>query len=199
MNQVTNLIQWKNLSKDEQDGFDFDNYKYECQCSMNDRTDWIKRAVRLTPHSQDVYRLVIQPEKFYYWASIQGGGVALGKDLLVPHHRLVLRPATEAEIPKPATLEERVKAEYPDFEVVMLEWGKGEDSDLLLMVSSKRKDWVHIMAQGMKGFYRYVYDLEDGNWPDIRIGFLVNREPTFPDSKGRIIHPIAALLSRGEG
>jgi hypothetical protein len=195
MNQVTNTTQYKNIPEEEQAGFDFEGYRYEIQNSFNG-VAFSSPSLAVVPFPNGVYRLAIQPDKYYYieWPcdepEIRSGNDIMA-ELAIDNATLV-RPATEAELPepKPETLEDRVKAEYPDYDVVMLEWGKGEDSDLLLMVSSKRSDWVHVMAQGMKGFYRYAY-FEDGR-------FSTYIGPS--DVKtGQTVLPIAALFARGEG
>jgi hypothetical protein len=62
--------------------------------------------------------------------------------------------------PKELSLEEKVRVEYPDYRVAILQW-------------DKRKLWsikgygcydaayLHTTAQSMRGFYRYVYDMND--------------------------------------
>ena len=83
--------------------------------------------------------------------------------------------------PKPEkTLENRVKAEYGDFDVVMLEW---EDCrGRLLMPDS----YLHIDAQSMKGFAGYVY---------LAHPFTIKPMPVMTDNG--MVQPIAVLFSRG--
>lgn len=70
MNQVTNLIQFKNLSKEQQAGFDFENYSYEGQDSghgsENTKFTKILPCGKTKGMAHRVYRLKIEPEKFYY-------------------------------------------------------------------------------------------------------------------------------------
>lgn len=106
INQVTNLIQFKNLSKDEQVGFDFESHKYLYQAGPN----WYDVLISEHPIADYVYRLVIQPEKFYYWENAAGySDNQKGEDLNenTIEFLSILRPATSAEIPKPEVPEER--------------------------------------------------------------------------------------------
>ena len=41
MNQTRNLIQWKNLTNEEEAGFDFDGYKYESKLT------WIGEELKI--------------------------------------------------------------------------------------------------------------------------------------------------------
>jgi len=186
MNQVTNLVQWKNLLQEQKDAYDW-NCKYEWQGSGE---DWYSDDGDLD--SNAVYRLVIEPGKFYYIKTdFNTSGIELGKTLLdqedagdatfLLEEYKVIRPATEAEIPEPepATLEERVKSEYGEYDVVMLGWSA---SNILDMVN---KHLPHIMAQSMRGFHKYVYDIG---------GVLcLDRSPV------KAIHPCAVLFARVEG
>ena len=114
INQVTNLVQWKNLTDDEKAAFDFENYKYEHQ--LESETEWIDSS---GPFADDVYRLVIEPDKWYYCGDINGCDILLGEDVIVIADT-ELRPATKAEIasvseiPQSETLEDCVKAELID-------------------------------------------------------------------------------------
>ena len=80
----------------------------------------------------------------------------------------------------PASQLDRIKAEYTEYEVVELKW----DNDMLLIDRDNRR-FHHISPQSMKGFYRYVYQDEDGLYIDIR--------PVLPDVN---IHPVAVLLTK---
>lgn len=188
INQVTNLIQWKNLSKEDQAGFDFERYKYEWQSeTIWESVNWAP----LKPNSNGVYRLVIQPDKFYYMEGENGTEIIKGGSIDNRDRKVssVIRPATSAEMPKPATLEDRVVAEYKDFEVSMLEWN-GSFLDYIC----EGVDFPHTQAQSMRGFYKYVYEFGD---------FLsISIDPTtihhYGDGEDETITPIAALFVRGE-
>jgi len=99
MNQTQNLIQWKNLTEYQKAGFDFEGYKYEKQVAY----DWKEMPHKFTSCVDDaVYRLVIEPDKFYYWNDEDdiGSGVKKGKDFITFGYKS-LRPAKPEEIPKP--------------------------------------------------------------------------------------------------
>lgn len=93
-------------------------------------------------------------------------------DWSINHYRIVE--------PKPETLEDRVKDEYPDYEVVMLEWC----DDYLCHPSGMS----HITAQSMKGFAGYVYDC-----PDDPTGSTFTM--MFPPVR-KNIHPVAILFTK---
>jgi hypothetical protein len=180
MNQTNpHFTQFKNLSKEDQAAHDFRGYKYEKQVAY----DWETMPKAFTaPMDDRVYRLVIEPDMYYYIESIQVHFIKLGKDLKTTHNWLTLRPATEAEMPEPATLEDRIKAEYGDYDVVMLDW---DVSNCRLIMAGTYL--LHIEAQSMRGFYKYVY--EDGN-----DGFYIRSTPIGHDSD----QPFAVLFVRGE-
>jgi hypothetical protein len=109
MNQVTNLIQWKNLSKEEQAGFDFEGYKYERQ--VNEEWEPFRDYdLSHNKHLNFVYRLVIEPDKLYVTDFEGDVNTLSGKFIIDENERdevriseyLSIRPATEAEVPKPA-------------------------------------------------------------------------------------------------
>ncbi len=186
MNQTTNLTQWKNLTDDEKAAFDFEDYAYEFQSGHS--IEWEEYTIallrKLGANIDLVYRLKIEPEKWYYWSSIQGKGVVLGSEIIYSHVFDLLRPAKESEIPKQElSLEDRVEAEYGGYEVVMLEW----EGDFWCMCSNGT---LHTNAQSMKGFYKYVY-FEDSE-------FYALREPTTRNMTGKTIHPIAALFEKAK-
>lgn len=192
MNQATNLKQWKNLTKAEQSRFNFDNYKYDCQCSMDGRTDWIQHDLPIVPHCEDVYRLKIDPDEWYY-IKFDGPGnldkdsyIILGDNTLFNEPFIaILRPATPEEIPKPEpTLLERIEAAYEGKAVVLLEWG----SDSL-----KIGNWGHYHAQSMKGFAGYVYEDEVQG----KAIFGLSGHPVNCDRMGGFKgHPIAVLFEK---
>lgn len=190
MNQVTNLTQYKNHTDEQKAGFDFENYKYEVQALRD--LDWFnasKSKGTNEERDQKVYRLKIDPDKWYYMENACGfskdtKGSDLNENTI--EFLTILKPATAEEIPKPETLEDRVKAEYGEYDVVMLEFPAeyllyyDEDCDI---------HRPHIEAQSMKGFAGYVY-----LWPS---EFNAHYEPVKYIS-GNYTHPIAFLLSRGK-
>ena len=195
MNQVTNLIQWKNLTEEQKADFDFENYKYEFQMF-----DWVpKRGSDIA--NDRVYRLVIEEDKWYFCKGIYKKPIQ-GKYLICENFKYKklkvfenLRPAKRHEIPKPKekTLQERIQEEWLDKEVVMLEMTDPNNSianhEFLSLVDYFYENSIpiaHYHAQSMKGFFRYVYDFGDD-------GFFLDREPTDGDSL-KTIHPVAVLF-----
>jgi len=85
---------------------------------------------------------------------------------------------------KPVTPEDRIKAQYPDYDVVMLK--ENEVFDLVLNAPGLP---LHCNAQSMKGFYRYVYQHPDGD-------LNTNTSPTKQWDKGVTLLPKAVLFSR---
>ena len=88
--------------------------------------------------------------------------------------------------PIPQSLEDRIKAEYPEYEVVMLEWGVTSEwvyNKLLYLRGS-----LHIYAQSMKGFAGYVYLDNNGE-------FIRNRYIVIDFGKG-YEHPVAVLFTK---
>ena len=84
------------------------------------------------------------------------------------------------------TLEEKVKAKYPDYEVVMLIksgsfWG--------LWRNPHGPFQPHVMAPSLTGFYRYVYQHLNGDWDTIC-------NPTMNWDKNVTLLPIAVLFKR---
>ena len=63
MDQVTNLIQWKNLTDEQKADFDFENYKYEFQNGVH----WNYIQTK-TPYDHCVYRLVVEDDKWYTYS-----------------------------------------------------------------------------------------------------------------------------------
>tara|TARA_R110002167_G_scaffold256475_3_gene462879 strand:+ start:5073 stop:5468 length:396 start_codon:yes stop_codon:yes gene_type:complete len=104
-------------------------------------------------------------------------GVEMSLDNLVDHINFLSKQ-------EPKALLDRIQAQYPDFEVVELEW----DGDGLYRMPSGA---YHINAQSMKGFYRYVYFDPDGD-------FFQSGDPTTLWDTGATIHPVAVLFSRVE-
>lgn len=88
--------------------------------------------------------------------------------------------------PSPKSLEDRIKAEYPGYEVVSV-----RDEPILEFESpyDYKVYFLHV-AQSMKGFYTYVYldnndAITESHSPLIELGYGV-------------IHPVACLFERGE-
>lgn len=101
MNQTNNLIQWKNLTDEQKAGFDFPGYKYERQLDL----DWTSSERKADALSGGVYRLVIEPDKWYYCeGTTDKPEVLKGLDLTTfnqVRNVPVIRPAKHSEIPKP--------------------------------------------------------------------------------------------------
>ena len=91
----------------------------------------------------------------------------------------------QAAQPKVESLEDRVKAEYGDYEVVMLFWDT--DDTLCIKVRKPKIQLYHSCAQSIKGFYRYVYQDPD-------LGTSAN--PALESRKGFTILPIAVLFTK---
>jgi len=113
MNQATNLIQWKNLTDEQKAEFDFEEYRYEMQYTSKSKgfEPAPKNADAVVNHR--VYRLKIEPDKWYYWMQFTGryssqSDIVLGKDLkghLESYDEL--RPATPEEIPIQPEIKEK--------------------------------------------------------------------------------------------
>jgi len=97
--------------------------------------------------------------------------------------RLIERDGDRIRIVKPETIEDRIKAQYPDYEVVMLK--ENECFDLVLNAPGLP---LHINAQSMKGFAGYVYRHEENDW-------LKSSKPV-KSWRNKYIHPKAVLFSR---
>lgn len=155
MNQVTNRVQFIHLTPREKKEFDLNGYTYQ-------RYDTGSHAWEnfnsLGFASLDVYRLVIEDDKWYYCADEFGSDVRLGKDLPFGGTEN-LRPARPDEIPQQEkTLEQKIQEKWPDKEVVMLAY-TGKPQELTFPVGTL--DRYHFAAQSMKGFYRYVYEQDN--------------------------------------
>lgn len=186
MNQVTNLIQWKNLTQEQKDEFDFD-YEYHYQGERENTVSW------WIPHAglckiERVYRLVIEDDKWYWIEDDNGEQACLGefinqKDIT---KALILRPARPDEIPQQErTLEQKIQDKWPDKEVELLKWHSKH--------GSKRR-WVgsfglHTKAQSIEGFAGYVYDFDHG----LDFSAMPCAETDI------IIQPVAVLFERSEG
>lgn len=187
MNQTTNFTQWKNLTDEQKTGFDFVNYEYEHQRS--DSTAWTRKSAKFIEVHDYVYRLKIQPGKWYYTenSEMDEEGAVITGDItgnLAGYY--TLRPATAAEIPKPKNLEDRVKAEYADFDVVMLEWtdNAAPDVNYLQIKTGDEEFELHTAAQSMRGFFYYIYFQDEE--------FYTRDSPSYNG-----LQPIAALFNKG--
>lgn len=192
MNQVTNLVQWKNLTQEQKDDFDFEDYKYVMQYSHE--TVWTNpRTPVIEPgkNPNAVYRLVIEDDK-WYTGFINGELVTcLGScfDGLNPE---ILRPARPDEIPvaKEKTLEQKIQEMWPGKEVVMLEPDDFGFLSLLvdcsvLVNTLKDVPHAHIYAQSMKGFAGYIYTHDDD--------LIKSLKPT-KNWKCKTLQPVAVLF-----
>ncbi|MEE9351675.1 MAG: hypothetical protein V3U78_05400 [Thiotrichaceae bacterium] len=95
MNQATNRIIWKLLTEKEKSGFDWSyQYKFFFKKSWN----YYEPS---KPHDEDIYRLKIEPEKWYYFEG-ERSGVVTGSDITAQDINMLknLRPAKPSEIPK---------------------------------------------------------------------------------------------------
>ena len=184
MNQVTNKTPYGLLSKEEQAQFCGEaNYK-----GLYEAFHGAVWEVHQTSAFGGcyTYRLIIKADEWYYIclevpAVVQGSFL---RDAKIDAYK-TLRPATAEEIEeaKPTlSLEDRVKAEYPDYEVVMLEWSCSE----WCMSEGKRKGHPHGRAQSMKGFAGYVYYAHP---------FTIKPMPIMRDGE-RYIQPIAVLFTK---
>lgn len=191
MNQVTNLIQHRNLTQEQKRDFNFENYKYESQGVF----DW---EPKLGSSVSDVrfYRLVIEDDKWYYWhgvcisrsdGSYWDDGVCKGSEVTNIGRCSELRPAKESEIPvsKEKTLEEKIEEKWPDKEVVMLDFG---NTGILEIQSGPKESNAHIVAQSMKGFYNYVYQLPQGD------SFFLDAKAVYRWDANTTLQPLVALF-----
>ena len=181
MNQLNNLIQWKNLTDEQKADFDFENYRYTIQTPTNTKFfdfDQKGRPYGITDFGS-VYRLVIEDDKWYTYFSEKFSEkyTVKGYEFTNPDGAICLRPAKPDEIPQDErTLERKIEDKWPDKEVVML----GSEDGMLRIVSFEY-DRPHIFAQSMKGFHKYVYELLSGklelNTRPIMPGVLPTLQP----------------------
>lgn len=185
MNQTNNLIQWKNLTQEQKDDFDFENYKYECQPVGS------KHFIGFLADCPDnVYRLVIEPDKWYAMEREcdhdHNVSILKGSNISEVDHCYMIRPAKPKEIPTPEkTLEQKIQDKWPDKDVVMLKWS---GDSLCIYDSHTLKPFPHITAQSMKGFAGYIY-YKEGKKPEL------HRDES-PAQNYR--QPIAVLFKRSE-
>ncbi len=189
MNQVTNLIQWKNLTQEQKDDFDFENYRYTVQTPTNTKFFGFYQKERPTSITDfgSVYRLVIEHDKWYTYFSEEFSKkyTVKGSEFVNPDGAISLRPAKPDEIPQQEkTLEQKIKDKWSDKEVVLL---KHDAMDVLRMVSNDSSCFSssHTICRSIKGFYKYVYD-QDGD--------LIKSLRSVKSWKGKTIQPLAVLF-----
>ena len=91
--------------------------------------------------------------------------------------------------PKPQSPEDRIKAQYPDYDVVILNWDHDEKTDGRMLFFGTTNNY-HICAQSMPYYHEYVYDGSEGLFTDMDTVLKVGIHTT---------QPVAVLFSRGEG
>ena len=181
MNQVTNVTQFKNLSEEDQKDHNFyGGYSYSKQ-RTGDSTDFGEAIQGSKPFGTDVYRLVIEPAKWYMTQVEEDESPALdsGKSLSEFNLNLyhTVRPAREDEIPKVTELplEGMIQQEYPGRRVMMLEWKTS--------MWSLPSGYIHSDAVSVKGFAGFVYIIK---------GLLkVSSLPLWPNTH---LKPVAVLI-----
>lgn len=191
MNQITNKIPFGLLSEEQQAQFSGEAKRRGLYEMWAD--DWVLSKRDSAWSKSSVYRLVIKDDEWYYIKHlavevIQGNKINFSKDSSIT----TLRPATPKEIeaakPKELTLEEKVKAKYPDYEVVMLKWDEIPVGVHRLFLPYKKCFFGHTEAQSMKGFYKYVYLVD--------VGLSTFSRPTMQWAKDETLQPIAVLFER---
>ena len=190
MNQVTNLIPWKNLTQEQKDDFDFENYRYTVQTPTNTKFFGFYQKERPTSITDfgSVYRLVIEHDKWYTYSSEEFSKkyTVKGSEFVNPDGAISLRPAKPDEIPQQEkTLEQKIQEKWPNKEVDILYPKFG-----LLCINHNNQNRTHILAQSMKGFYKYVYEQENG--------ILSPSTRTTLPWKNKTLQPVAVLFERGD-
>ena len=197
MNQINNRIQMSLLTKEEQAQF-CGKAKKRGVYEYYNAKKWHSTATDKFFEYDSTYRLIIKDDEWYY-TEFDGGGentvniierTMVGSTLkkVGPNGYMTIRLATPAEIqaakPKELSLEERVKAEYGEYEVVMLEWKASR-----LTFGRLCDEWIHTSAQSMKGFHMYVYQNLSGN-------FELFRRPTNTNHNQGTTLPLACLFTK---
>jgi hypothetical protein len=190
MNQVTNKVPYGLLSEEEQAQFCKEAKKKGLYNMWS--TDWLNaRGISFTSHS--VYRLIIKDDEWYYIKlnkTDEEGRVIHGSNIGNLRSCYTVRPATPTEIeaakPKELTLEEKVKAKYPDYEVCMLRIN--EVTGWLSYGHNGTSRVAHSAAQSDPRFQGYVYIHSENDW-------LVSNKPT-KSSRNKYIQPVAVLFTR---
>ena len=193
MNQPNNKTPYGLLSKEDQAMLLPENRRlYEVLRGFHGKglPIWESTSQSPFPQRHQTYRLIIKDDEWYLAESIQGHGLVLtGRELegRVLGGYDTLRPATPEEIesvkPKVESLEARVKDEYgKKYIIEFFRW-----SSVNKYSFAGTKD-LHISAQSMRGFYRYVYQDPDGDWD-------TSTSPTMMWSEGVTLLPIAVLFT----
>lgn len=188
MNQVTNKVPYGLLTEDEQKTFNTKDFTYQSWASGM----WINCVFEHSyiPREDGVYRLVIEPEKWYYFGSFGSYGIHKGCYLTNIENASECRPAKQSEIPQPVTLKDKIKAKYSGYEVVMCKWNTvaGIEKDLWQIFGHIN----HGAAQSMKGFQGYVFQrLNDKS-------LFIDCRPVYPWNELNALQPIAVLFEKGE-
>jgi len=190
MNQVTNKIPFGLLSEEEQAQFCVEAKKRGMYELWN-REWYIANGSRFSCIS--TYRLVIKDDE-WYWIELnemdEEGRVIHGSNIGNLRSCYTVRPATAEEIeaakPQELTLEEKVKAKYPDYEVCMLRINEG--TGWLSYGHNGTSRVAHSAAQSDPRFQGYVYIHSENDW-------LVSNKPT-KSSRNKYIQPVAVLFQR---
>ena len=98
----------------------------------------------------------------------------------------------QAAQPKVESLEDRVKAEDGDYEVVMLE----EEGGVLRInrtINEREIDYPHVYAQSMRGFVGYVYEDEQYEY---RVSLRPVHGTPIPVGGTGPVYPIAVLFTK---
>lgn len=149
MNQVTNLIQRKNLTQEQKDEFDFENYKY-------------------------VYRLVIEDDKWYFAHDEVRLGKDWDKDEL--EEACECRPARPDEIPQQEkTLEQRIQERWPDKKVVMFGWSS---ANIWGWTTGNKTEHIKAQSMRGFHTYVYQRLQDDSFFPDTKAVYCWNEHLT---------------------
>ena len=114
-------------------------------------------------------------------------------DVFLEDYELIERDGKSYE-PTPQSLEDRIKAEYPEYEVKMLKWSEQGELECKLLHFNQ----PHIYAQSIKGFSGFVYDYSDTSVPLTadEIDFKMSLRPVVRNSQDETMHPVAALFTK---
>jgi len=86
-----------------------------------------------------------------------------------------------------------IKTEWPQYEVVMLEFDEGEVLRSIFNYNGCKYDYLHVYAQSVKGFQGYIY-YGFGDSEDIHRDW----SPIWPSSEAKAKQPVAVLFEKGE-
>ena len=140
----------------------YEEHVLTCYLDCNDDTDGISIGVRyLNEDGWNNYGADTEDETITHWMTLP---------------ELPKKPA-------PATLLDRIKAEYGEYDVTAL--NRSECSDLVMSCPGLP---LHTAAQSMMGFYRYVYEKDSGH-------FFTDTLPVQLGKKGTYT-PVAVLFTK---